>query len=67
MNRKSTKPVSHLNKGESFVSPSGLIWKVEDVRSIGRGKTQVFGIRDNGVQRNKLSFTFLSQQEVEMA
>ena len=63
MNWKNTKPVSHLNKGETFVSPSGLTWKVDEVRNMGRGKMEVLASRG----MNNIRFSFRLDQEVEMA
>jgi len=59
---KDTKPVSHLNKGENFVSPSGLVWTVKEVRSIGRGRTEIAATYG----KNNLSFVFHTEQVVEV-
>jgi len=61
------KTPDRLNKGETFVSPSGLTWKVEEVRNMGRGKVEVISSRDNGNKKNKVAFSFSLLQEVEMA
>jgi hypothetical protein len=63
MKNVTTKTPDRLNKGETFVSPSGLTWKVEEVRNIGRGKVEVVSSRD----KNKVAFSFRLDQEVEMA
>ncbi len=63
MNWKSTKTPDRLNKGEIFVSPSGLTWKVDEVRNMGRGKMEVLASRG----MNNIRFSFRLDQEVEMA
>ena len=62
MNRKSTKTPDRLNKGETFVSPSGLTWKVEEVRNMGRGKVEILSSRD----KNQVAFSFRLDQEIEI-
>ncbi len=60
---KNTKSPDRLSKGETFISPSGLAWKVEDVRPMGRGRVEVASSRDKA----KVTFSFRTDQEVEMA
>ena len=59
---RTKKTVDNLKKGENFVSPSGLVWTVREVRSIGRGRTEVV----SSYVKNNLSFTFFSEQIVEV-
>ena len=58
-----TKLASDLKKGDSFRSPSELIWTVDEVRQIGNGKVELLTHRG----MNNLRFIFRNDKEVEMA